>query len=175
MVDMRSLLKRKSGVNNGGQVPELLRVAAEQAALAPRRQAFSLSEATWHTCSLHPPHWLCPNYSDTTQPATSASPTSTNEHLHPPRFPEKPEDACLKSENRVRSNPTFASSLHTLPQQCCEPTPGTRVLYNQGCGRGKMALSKQQRISILLAIDGVFFLVELIIGMAAQIPWCPLF
>ncbi len=74
--------------------------------------------------------------------------------------PQKPQQAYISPYTRLTrptSPPSFAST-DTL-NECCAPVcaPGPRPAK-------KMGLSKTQRICVLLAIDAVFFLIELVVG-----------
>lgn len=86
--------------------------------------------------------------------------------------PQKPENAHVKAEQfhpqsySLSHRPVFSPSDLSL-NQCCAPK-----VQHLRSDRSKMALSKSQRIIILLAIDSAFFLVELVIGMLVQAESC---
>lgn len=73
-------------------------------------------------------------------------------------LPARPEPVHLPPETHYTT--LFSASAVTL-NECCAPRTaraGSRKF-------GRMGLSKEQRIGILLGIDGLFFLVELSVGM----------
>ena len=71
--------------------------------------------------------------------------------------PARPEPVYLSPPHSHQSSPPNSSSV-TL-NECCAPRSAQAPTPKK-----KMGLSKTQRISILLAIDSVFFLVELTCG-----------
>lgn len=76
-------------------------------------------------------------------------------------LPARPEPAHLSPEAH---NPSpFSSSSLTL-NECCSP----RNARATSPKFGRMGLSKEQRIGILLGIDGLFFLIELSVGTFLQ-------
>jgi hypothetical protein len=74
-------------------------------------------------------------------------------------LPVRPPPAHISPRRRDHVTPAFTSSEVTL-YQCCAPPSARRSPKF-----GRMGLSKEQRIGILLAIDGIFFLIELTVGM----------
>ncbi|KAK4913159.1 Zinc resistance conferring protein, partial [Elasticomyces elasticus] len=84
-------------------------------------------------------------------------------------LPRRPEPAHTSREKILqivlpqRNVPAYTQSTASLQQCCVQPLKKERRI-----GSGKMALTKSQRIIILLAIDTVFFFVELIIGYAVH-------
>lgn len=79
-----------------------------------------------------------------------------NEHLVIPRTPQP----AHLSERRLPPHDPLFSSPAATSNECCAPSANTRSQQETG----KMGLTKQQRIGILLGIDGVFFLIELTVG-----------
>lgn len=75
-------------------------------------------------------------------------------------LPARPKPAHLSPKAHDPS--PFSSSL-TL-NECCTP----RNARATSPKFGRMGLSKEQRIGILLGIDGVFFLIELSVGTFLQ-------
>ena len=73
------------------------------------------------------------------------------------RSPTRPEPVYLSPRHSHQSSQPNSSSV-TL-NECCAPRSAQAPTTKK-----KMGLSKTQRISILLAIDSVFFLVELTCG-----------
>lgn len=128
--------------------------AASAAAAALRRPniASSKSEAT---PACHDAHVI-----------TSALHFDVNSSLPPePQYshpatvlpPVRPQPAHLAPE-RTLWLPSCTSSEVTLNQCCALPSAPSSPKF------GRMGLSKEQRIGILLGIDGVFFLIELSVG-----------
>lgn len=86
------------------------------------------------------------------------------QHLyqHPPADSiKKPQQAYLRPHRRTSPSSSSAPSVTSAEtvHECCAP-----VCAQPPTTTSKMGLSKTQRICILLAIDAVFFLVELICG-----------
>jgi hypothetical protein len=73
------------------------------------------------------------------------------------QLPVKPQPAHISPE-RCHLIPSFNSSDVTLNQCCAPPSAKSSPKF------GRMGLSKEQRIGILLGIDGIFFLIELSVG-----------
>lgn len=84
-------------------------------------------------------------------------------------LPEKPKHVYLKGNTQLRSLPYHNPSDISL-QQCC--VISTQKQKHQNIRT--MALTKSQRIMILLAIDTAFFFVELIVGMLTHYRGCKL-
>ena len=124
---------------------------------APFRQARNLWRWRWRWETPEPriirpammSHFYspCPQHFDTQQPAETTL-------LQPIKYPD-----------RAYTRPSPYSEQHwerlsiLSLNECC-----TSTLKESRLRITRMALSKSQRIMILLAIDGAFFLVELIIG-----------
>lgn len=79
-----------------------------------------------------------------------------------PILPARPENALIKQQ-RVppSSQPSSASTSVPSLHECCNNLNEHGIEIQPRI----MGLSKSQRIAILLAIDGVFFFIELVAGM----------
>jgi len=71
----------------------------------------------------------------------------------------RPEAAYLSPHRALPSFESFSSPSSITLNECCAPSSPQST-----SAPTTMGLSKTQRIAILLAIDTVFFLIELIIG-----------
>jgi hypothetical protein len=76
-------------------------------------------------------------------------------HLSPSRIAQQRYPHPLPHPHPL---PPLTASSVTL-NECCAPAPAQAPR-----SKSKMGLTKTQRIGILLAIDSVFFLIELIVG-----------
>lgn len=94
-------------------------------------------------------------------PPSSLIPVQHLYHHPPPDYIRKPQQAYFRPYRRTSRSSSFspsATSTDTV-HECCAP-----VCARPPTTTSKMGLSKTQRICILLAIDAVFFLIELICG-----------
>lgn len=99
----------------------------------------------------------------------------------PPHPPPSPRQSPLPPRHAPPDSTQLITlqkplKVHLSPYHPPAPAAGSAVSVNECCKKRskenlprntrKMGLSKSQRIMLLLGIDGVFFLVELIVG------WC---
>jgi hypothetical protein len=99
---------------------------------------------------------------------TTGAPSSSCDREHeqvPLNLPALPEAVHLNPSRIAQQRyphphplPPLTASSVTL-NECCAPAPAQAPR-----NKSKMGLTKTQRIGILLAIDSVFFLIELIVG-----------
>ena len=112
-------------------------------------------------------NWSSISPSSRPQPSHSSSlSSSSSSHIisyhstQPIELPLRPEKAHLSPDRTPTSLESPASASSVSFNECCAPqiphSPRNQTI---------MGLSKTQRISVLLAIDSVFFLIEIVIGM----------
>lgn len=95
-------------------------------------------------------------------PSSSSSSSRINPYhsTQPIELPQRPERAHLSPDRTPTSLDSPASASSVSFNECCAPQ-----IPHSPDNQTTMGLSKTQRISVLLAIDSVFFLVEIVIGM----------
>lgn len=125
------------------------------ATAVPRRPNIS-SPNLESTAACHDLHVLTSphstNVNNTSRLSLSSSPSVVDS------LPVRPPPAHLPPQRRDHVPSPSTSSEVTL-NQWCAPPPAQRSPKS-----GRMGFSKEQRIAILLVIDGIFFLVELSVG-----------
>lgn len=90
-------------------------------------------------------------------PQSSSSPPRRFSYITPPlELITRPDRVYLNPRHRLSALNDSKSTFN----ECCAPNPGLVAGPKK-----RMGFSKSQRICILLAIDSVFFLIELVVGM----------
>lgn len=97
-------------------------------------------------------------FSPSPSPPSSYPTDSSLLRTHPIELVQRPETAYF-SPYRARPSHFLSTTSSVTLNECCAPSK-----LNTTTTQNTMGLTKSQRIGILLAIDSIFFLIELVIG-----------